>query len=88
MYEFGRGGLPVDHAESFKWAIKAAQRGHMIAQHNVGSAYLHGSGVEMNLEQARYWYGRAAEQGFAHSEWMMGASISKGWECLRTATKR
>jgi TPR repeat protein len=24
MYEFGRAGLPVDHAESFKWALKAA----------------------------------------------------------------
>jgi TPR repeat protein len=78
MYEFGRGGLPVDHAESFKWALKAAQRGHMIAQHNVGGAYLHGSGVEMNLEQARYWYGLAAEQGFAHSEWMMGRIYLEG----------
>jgi TPR repeat protein len=78
MYEFGRAGLPVDHAESFKWALKAAQQDHMIAQHNVGGAYLHGSGVEMNLEQARYWYGRAAEQGFAHSEWMMGRIYLEG----------
>ena len=28
LYEFGRAGLPVDYAESFKWALKAAQRGH------------------------------------------------------------
>jgi uncharacterized protein len=72
VYEFGRGGVPVDHAESFQWALKAAQGGHDVAQHNVGSAYLHGTGVEQNLEQARYWYGRAAEQGFAHSQWMLG----------------
>jgi uncharacterized protein len=78
VYEFGRGGIPVDHVESFKWALKAAEQGHVIAQHNVGSAYLHGSGVQRNLEQARYWYGRAAEQGFAHSEWMMGRIYLEG----------
>jgi TPR repeat protein len=32
----------------------------------------------MNLEQARYWYGRAAEQGVAHSEWMMGRIYLEG----------
>ncbi len=78
MYEFGRGGLPVNHAESFKWALKAAQRGHMVTQHNVATAYFHGLGVEENLEQARYWYGRAAEQGFAHSEWMLGRIYFEG----------
>ena len=78
VYQFGRGGVPVDLVESFKWALKAAERGHMIAQHNVGSAYLHGTGVEKNLDQARDWYGRAAEQGFAHSEWMMGRIYLEG----------
>jgi len=78
VYQLGRGGVPVDLVESFKWALKAAEGGHMIAQHNVGSAYLHGTGVEKNLEQARYWYGRAAEQGFAHSEWMMGRIYLEG----------
>jgi TPR repeat protein len=94
MYRSGKGGLPVDQAESFNWALKAAQRGHMVAQHNVGGAYRVGAGVEMNLEQARYWYGRAAEQGFAHSEWMMGRIYLEGMgvapnrdEALRWLTK-
>ena len=78
VYQFGSGGIPADPAESFKWALKAAERGHMIAQHNVGGAYLHGLGVEQNLEQARLWYGRAAKQGFAHSEWMMGRIYLEG----------
>ena len=78
MYEFGQAGLAVDHTESFKWALKAAQRGHMIAQHNVATAYFHGTGVEQNLEQALYWYRRAAEQGFAHSEWKLGEIYFKG----------
>lgn len=78
LYEFGKAGQPVDHAESFKWALKAAQRGHMVAQHNVGTAYLYGAGVETNLQQARYWLGLAAEQGFAHSEWSLGEIYLKG----------
>ena len=78
LYEFGRAGLPVDHAESFKWALKAAQHGHMVAQHNVATAYFEGLGVEENLEQARLWYTRAAEQGFAHSEWMLGRIYYEG----------
>ena len=78
MYEFGRAGLPVDHAESFKWALKAAKSGHMVAQHNVATAYFHGRGVEENLEQARFWYTQAAEQGFAHSEWMLGRIYYEG----------
>ena len=72
IYESGSGGEKVDHAEAFKWAMQAAQRGHMVAQHNVASDYLHGKGVPKDLDQARYWYTKAAEQGFAHSEWMLG----------------
>jgi TPR repeat protein len=78
LYEFGRAGMPVDHAESFKWALRAAQRGHMIAQHNVATAYFHGTGVDQNLDQALVWYRRAAEQGFAHSEWKLGEIYFKG----------
>jgi uncharacterized protein len=78
LYEFGRAGVAVDYAESFKWALKAAQRGHMIAQHNVASAYTRGAGVEQNFQQALYWYPRAAEQGFAHSEWSLGEIYLNG----------
>ena len=44
----------------------------------MGDAYLHGLGVEVNLERARTWFGRAAAQGFAHSEWMMGRIYLEG----------
>jgi TPR repeat protein len=78
LYEFGQAGQPVDYEESFKWALKAAKRGHMVAQHNVASSYFRGRGVEQNLDQALYWYHRAAEQGFAHSEWMLGEIYFRG----------
>jgi TPR repeat protein len=62
LYEFGRAGLTIDLAQFFKWALKAAQRGHMIAQPNVATAYFRGWGVDENLERALYWCRRAAEQ--------------------------
>ena len=68
----GKLAWPVDYAESFQWALKAAKRGHPIAQHNVATDYLHGTGVTKDEQQALYWYQRAAEQGFAHSEWKLG----------------
>jgi TPR repeat protein len=49
-----------------------------IAEHNVGGDYFHGMGVAKDLEQARFWYTRAAEQGFAHSEWMLGRIYVEG----------
>ena len=78
LYEFGRAGLPVDHAESFKWALKAAQSGHMVAQHNVATAYFHGHGSRRKSGAGPLWYTRAAEQGFAHSEWMLGRIYYEG----------
>jgi TPR repeat protein len=78
IYEFGSGGEKVNHTEAFKWAMQAAQRGHMVAQHNVAGDYFHGMGVPKDLEQARYWYTQAAEQGFAHSEWMLGRIYVEG----------
>ncbi len=78
LYEFGRAGVAVDHAESFKWALKAAKRGHAVAQHNVATAYFYGTGVAQDEQQALYWYQRAAEQGFAHSEWKLGEIYFQG----------
>ena len=48
---------------SFEWFMKAALQEADKAQTAVGLAYLEGTGVERNLEQALLWLNRAAEQG-------------------------
>ena len=78
LYHFGQAGVAGDEAESFKWALKAAKRGHPIAQHNVATDYFYGTGVTKDEQQALYWYQRAAEQGFAHSEWKLGEIYYEG----------
>jgi uncharacterized protein len=44
--------------------MKATEQGHDIAQHNVGLCYNNGDGVKQDLAKARYWYMKAAEQGY------------------------
>lgn len=48
---------------AFKWRLRAAKTGNMCSQYQAGKMYEYGKGVIMDTEQARYWYGLAAEQG-------------------------
>jgi TPR repeat protein len=43
--------------------MKAAKQGKMQAQYQVGRMLELGQGTARNLEEARYWYEKAAAQG-------------------------
>ena len=47
---------------AFEWRLRAAQTGDAYSQYQVGKMYESGTGVDMDAEQARYWYGLAAEK--------------------------
>ena len=53
--------------------LKAAQKGNAWAQNQVGMHYWHGIILEQNRDEARKWFSRSADQGFAegkkHLEW-------------------
>ena len=42
---------------------QAAEQGHAEAQYNLGVCYANGCGMPKDLQQAIYWYTKAAEQG-------------------------
>jgi hypothetical protein len=48
--------------------LEAARAGVTVAQFNIGLCYETGHGVEENLEKARSWYQRSAENGFQSAE--------------------
>ena len=51
---------------------KAAERGHAMAQSNLGLMYSTGDGVGRDDGQARHWLGRAAAQGHATAQFHLG----------------
>lgn len=62
-YKNGEDNEPVDYAKMVECFKIAAEAGHAEAQFNLGFSYENGIGVPINVNLARYWYGKAAEQG-------------------------
>lgn len=47
----------------FKFQQKLADNGNVVAQYRLASMYETGEGVTASIEQANYWYGKAADAG-------------------------
>lgn len=56
----------------FERELKLAESGNMESQYSVGTMYANGTGVDVDLEQARQWYTLAAEQGHEKAEYKLG----------------
>jgi len=67
-FETGQIGAGPDYAAAMKRYLKAVDDGDVIANWNIARLYEHGLGVPKDLEKAKYWYKRAADQGDARSE--------------------
>ena len=62
-YKNGEGDAPVDYAKMVEYFKIAAEAGHAEAQFNLGYSYENGIGVPINVNLAKFWYGKAADQG-------------------------
>lgn len=67
-----------DVEQSMHWLLKSAERGHELAQNQLGRMYDTGRGGDRDQERAAYWYGRAAEQGNAWAHAELGAMHLQG----------
>lgn len=76
--------VPVDYALAQKayeqqdyraafnhWQILANQN-HAPSQFKLATLYDEGQGVEKDITKARYWYGKAAEQGYLPAQFNLG----------------
>ena len=52
-----------DFAKGVEWLTKAALQGNAPAQYNLGRMYQWGKGVEKDLQQARFWFQKAIDNG-------------------------
>ena len=70
--------MPADKREAFRWFMRAAQEGLVIAQFNVGNLYLVGQGVEKDAGAGVKWLRRAAEAGSAPAQHSLGVCFRDG----------
>jgi len=59
----GGPGVPADPVEAARLFRICADQGHDSSQSMLGVCFATGQGVEKNIEQAMYWYGKAVSQG-------------------------
>lgn len=62
-YAEGRGGVEADLPTAAKWFEKAAERGVVDSQFNLGVLFESGQGLPKNINDAFVWYSIAAAQG-------------------------
>lgn len=78
-YYNGSNGKPKDYAESLKWSMKAALRGHAGAQNTVGCIYSNDvSGVPKDDAEAVKWFRKSAEQGNHYAQCNLGMMYLDG----------
>lgn len=75
MHYFGF-GIPKDLDIAFIRYTDSAEQGYMKAQHNLGFMYINGLSTDTNPELGYEWIAKAAAQGFALSQFMMGVALT------------
>ena len=66
--------------------IEAAERGEIWAQLDLGLIYLNGDNVDIDYEQAFFWFNKAAQQGDAWSQKNLGLMYFSGKYGSQTTT--
>jgi TPR repeat protein len=64
--------------DEFEDLLNKAQMGDVSAQAALGSLYHHGKGVAQNLDLAKFWWEKAAEQGHTVAQFNLGLMYYKG----------
>ncbi len=59
--------------------MKAAQKGHVVAQYDVGVNYVNGWGVEKDAKKAYEWWTKSAAEGYPSAEAAIGKCYFNGW---------
>ena len=77
-YYLGQNGVTKNIPEAFKWYLKAAEKGHLGSQNQVGYMYSMGEGITKNDYEAVKWYRKAAESGNKIAQCNLGHKYEMG----------
>ena len=71
-------GVERDDAQAAYWYEKAAEKGNIDAQFNLGRMYHEGEGVPEDYEKAFHWFKKASDQGHTESQYKLGVMYHEG----------
>lgn len=81
-HEFLQRGIDLCNLERYTEAIapllQAAQMGEAEAANRLGDIYFYGTGVEVDYEQAYYWFSNAAQSNNAYAQYSLAFMYMKG----------
>ena len=81
MYEYGKGGLPIDREKAVELYRMSANEHNPAAEANLGRMYERGQGgLERNLREAEKWYKRAALHGSKFGQYYLAYLYEYGGE--------
>jgi len=60
-YDVGSHGFPQDYSLALSYMMKAEEKKPGLAATSIGDYYLHGVGVQQNIETAKSWYKKAIQ---------------------------
>ena len=69
----------ADCATSLSECRQMAEKGHAIAQYNLGVIYEYGRGVIQDDVVAVKWYRKASVQGMSAAQYKLGVMYDNGW---------
>jgi TPR repeat protein len=76
-------GVNKDETKALEWWTKAAEKGLMEAQYNVGlcnyNGYFNGSTMYEDVPTAVKWWKKAAAQGDVRAQYMLGVCYTSGY---------
>jgi len=64
--------IPQDYGLAKMWFQIAADKGHALAQYNLGLMYFFGKGVPQDYAQSAFWCRKAADQGYIDAQYILG----------------
>ena len=70
-YLFDHGEKPL----AILWLTEANNQGNEQAEYLLGLLYAHGDGVAQDLDQSRYFLGKAADQNYTPAEYALGEML-------------
>ena len=79
LYATGDWTGPRDAVRAAEWYRRAAERGHLGAEYNLGFMYLLGEGVQANPSEGLRWLRRSAEQGDEHAMRLLADVYRNGY---------